>query len=35
MEGLKSGEPRVDAGTTILLEGSDAPHVHTVLDGIA
>lgn len=34
MTGFKSGELKVDAGTTILLEGSNSPQLFTVLEGM-
>lgn len=34
MQSFKTGELRVDAGTTILLEGSNSPQLYTVLDGM-
>ena len=34
MESFKSGELRVEPGTTLLMEGSNAPHLYTVLDGM-
>lgn len=33
-QGFKRGELHVDAGTTILLEGSASPQLFTVLDGL-
>ncbi|WP_264210625.1 Crp/Fnr family transcriptional regulator [Leisingera thetidis] len=33
-QGFKSGELTVDAGTTILLEGSNSPQLYTVLNGM-
>lgn len=34
MEKLKTGELKVDAGTTILMEGSNSPQLFTVLRGV-
>ena len=34
MESFKNGELAVQAGTTILMEGSNSPHVYTVLSGM-
>ncbi len=34
MQTFKTGELAVDAGTTILLEGSNSPHLYTVLSGM-
>ncbi|WP_334191799.1 Crp/Fnr family transcriptional regulator [Pararhodobacter sp.] len=34
MESFKTGELKVDPRTTILLEGSNAPQLYTVLDGM-
>ncbi|MGR3761976.1 Crp/Fnr family transcriptional regulator [Roseobacteraceae bacterium NS-SX3] len=34
METFKTGELKVDAGTTILLEGSNSPQLFTVLEGL-
>ncbi|ATG48182.1 Crp/Fnr family transcriptional regulator [Celeribacter ethanolicus] len=33
-QGFKSGELSVDAGTTIQIEGSETPHLYTVLSGM-
>ena len=35
MKSLKSGELVADAGTTVLLDGSNSPHLFTVLSGWA
>lgn len=34
MENFKTGELSVDAGTTILMEGSRSPQIYTVLNGL-
>ncbi|QYX57794.1 Crp/Fnr family transcriptional regulator [Roseovarius sp. SCSIO 43702] len=34
MESFKSGEMRVEAGTTLMLEGSNSPQLYTALDGM-
>lgn len=34
MEDFKTGELRVDPGTTLMLEGSNSPQLFTVLDGM-
>lgn len=34
MQSFKSGELSVDQGTTVLMEGSNSPHVFTVLKGM-
>ncbi|AJE45147.1 Crp/Fnr family transcriptional regulator [Celeribacter indicus] len=34
MNGFKKGELAVEAGTTLVTEGSDAPHLYTVLSGM-
>ena len=34
MQRFKSGELSVDQGTTVLMEGSNSPHVFTVLKGM-
>jgi CRP/FNR family transcriptional regulator, anaerobic regulatory protein len=34
MEGFKSGELHVEAGTTILMEGSNSPQIFTALSGM-
>jgi CRP-like cAMP-binding protein len=34
MEAFKTGEMRVDPGTTLLMEGSNSPHLYTVLEGM-
>lgn len=34
MQGFKTGELSVDAGTTILMEGSKSPQIYTVLSGL-
>ncbi|PTQ70215.1 Crp/Fnr family transcriptional regulator [Celeribacter persicus] len=33
-QGFKSGELSVDAGTTIQIEGSETPHLYTILSGM-
>lgn len=35
MQGFKSGELVLDAGSTILVEGTNSPHLYTVLSGWA
>jgi CRP/FNR family transcriptional regulator, anaerobic regulatory protein len=34
MQSFKSGELRIDAGTTIMMEGSNSPQLYTVLEGL-
>ncbi|WP_322867908.1 Crp/Fnr family transcriptional regulator [Aquicoccus sp. G2-2] len=34
MQSFKSGELKVEAGTTLLMEGSNSPQLYTVLDGM-
>ncbi|MBC7739091.1 MAG: Crp/Fnr family transcriptional regulator [Candidatus Saccharibacteria bacterium] len=34
MQNFKNGELAVQAGTTILMEGSNSPHIYTVLSGM-
>ncbi|MEQ9259453.1 MAG: Crp/Fnr family transcriptional regulator, partial [Roseovarius sp.] len=34
MQDFKKGEMKVDAGTTLMLEGTNSPQLYTVLEGM-